>query len=1308
MPINFTHLHVHTQYSVLDGMSKIPDLVNTAISMGMNAIAITDHGNMFGAKDFLDYVKKINGKAKKAVKECEEQIAKCQESSKLDELRQKLDELKAQAAAYVPFKPIVGVEAYCARRTRFDKDKDFKAFNPRSGKQDIVDKSGYHLIILAKNNIGYHNLCKIVSASYIDGYYFRPRIDRQLLEQYHEGLIVCSACLGGELPQLIMAGKINEAEATIRWYKKIFGDDYYIELQRHQTTDPQGDKEVFQRQQEVNPVLIDLARQTGTKIIASNDVHFVRKDDATAHDILICLNTGNKLTDANRMHYTREEWLKKPEMMAQIFSDIPEAISNTQEIVNKVEIYDIDSQPIMPMFDIPADFGTVELYKQKFTEQDLFDEFTRDEHGNVVMSEEAAQKKIKVLGGYEKLYRIKLEADYLNKLTWQGAKERYGEELNDELKERIIFELHIMKTMGFPGYFLIVQDYIRAAREELDVSVGPGRGSAAGSVVAYCLKITDVDPMKYDLLFERFLNPDRISLPDIDVDFEDNGRARVLDWVSNKYGKTHVAHIITYGTMATKNSIKDVARVLGVPLDDVKKIMAFIPEKEFDDSLFPKAEKKPPISVANCIKYIPELKAYANGNNELIRQTLNYAAELEGTIRNLGVHACGVIIGADDLTKFAPLATVKDKVTEQDILVTEYDGHVVENVGLIKMDFLGLSTLTIIKDTLASVKETHGIEIDIDHIPLDDELTYKLLSEGKTIAIFQFESPGMQKYLRQLKPSRLEDLIAMNALYRPGPIEKIPQFINRKQGVEPITYDIPVMERYLSDTYGITVYQEQVMLLSRLLAGFTRGQSDQLRKAMGKKIAAMLAELKPKFIEGGIANGHDEAVLNKIWHEWEEFAKYAFNKSHATCYAWVAYQTAYLKAHYPAEFMAANMTQCKDEPDKIAKLMAECKVLGIKVLQPDVNESEIVFHVLPSGNIRYGLGAIKGVGEAAAGKIIQERHEHGEFTSIYDMLERVNLQSVNKKTFESLAFAGAFDCFTDNYREQYFLPNNDGAFVFNDELLKYGTRYQSDKAFSANSLFGGTEEIEVAKPVLPKYPQWPSLYKLSKEKELVGMYLSRHPLDEFQFFYREVCNVTTEEINSSEKLRNYPHKGRMLYVGGLIVDCGERTSQKGNLYGKITIEDYAGTLDIMLYGNDLPTYRNFMQHDNHIIAIGQVQERNKWANKDNNKSESEIEYTFKLQKIILLNVDGGTNQIVKKISLTIPFNNVDEALIKQLDDISQNHKGNIPLQLNVIDSDKIPVPLSSSALNITADNAVYQFIKDAYEQEYITKYEISK
>ena len=929
---DFVHLHVHTQYSILDGQASIPRLVDKAIANGMRGIAVTDHGDMFGIKEFFNYVNKKNGGTNGEIKDLKKKIAalesgKAESENPEAELAACREQL--EAAKKRLFKPIIGCEMYVARRSLELKD----------GKQD---QSGYHLVVLAKNLKGYHNLIKLVSKAWTKGFYMRPRTDRTELEKYHEGLIVCSACLGGEIPRRITAGQFAEAEEAIEWYRNLFGDDFYLELQRHKATVPRANHETYKLQEVVNKKLMEYSKKYGIKLVCTNDVHFVDEENAEAHDRLICLSTGKDLDDPNRMLYTKQEWMKTREEMNELFADVPEALANTVDICDQVEFYSIDHAPIMPTFAIPEDFGTEEEYRKKFTEKDLFDEFTQDENGNVVMDEASAKAKIERLGGYEKLYRIKLEADYLAKLAYDGAKRRYGEQLTDEVKERIKFELHIMKTMGFPGYFLIVQDFISAARNQLDVSVGPGRGSAAGSAVAYCLGITQIDPIKYDLLFERFLNPDRISLPDIDVDFDDDGRGRVLNWVTEKYGQEKVAHIITYGTMATKLAIKDVARVQKLPLSESDRLCKLVPDKIPDKKL----------NLPNAIAYVPELQAAEVSSDPVLRDTIKYAKMLEGNVRNTGVHACGTIICRDDMTDWVPVSTADDKETGEKMLVTQYEGSVIEDTGLIKMDFLGLKTLSIIKEALENIKQSKGVILNIDEIPIDDPATYKLYSEGRTIGTFQFESAGMQKYLRELQPTTFEDLIAMNALYRPGPMDYIPDFIDRKQGRKPIEYDIPVMEKYLKDTYGITVYQEQVMLLSRLLADFTRGESDALRKAMGKKLRDKLDHMKPKFIEGGKKNGHDPKVLEKIWADWEKFASYAFNKSHATCYSWVAYQTAYLKANYPSEYMAATMSRNISNITEITKLMDECKATGVNVLGPDVNESNLKFSVNRHGDIR--------------------------------------------------------------------------------------------------------------------------------------------------------------------------------------------------------------------------------------------------------------------------------------------------------------------------------------------------------------------
>ena len=1287
--MNFTHLHVHSHYSVLDGMSKVPDLINKCLRTGMRSIALTDHGCMFGIKELLDCCKQTNKTLSTKAKEAGEE--------------------------FVPFKPIVGVEAYCARRGRKSRDKDLKAVSPE-GRQFIVDQSGWHLILLAKNKLGYHNLCKMVSESYMDEcYYRRPRIDRELLELYHEGVICCSACLGGELPQKVMYGllqpdsmpfeeRFQDAIETIQWYKNLFGEDYYIELQRHQTDKPGADQMVYVKQKEVNVILIELAHRYGVKLVATNDVHFVEEEHAEAHDHLICVSTNHFIDEVNRMHYTQQEWLKSPEEMAEIFADIPEALSNTQEVVDKVEIYDIDSGPLMPKFPIPEDFGTEEEYRQRFTEQDLFEEFTRDENGQQVLTTKQAENKVNTLGGYDRLYRIKLEADYLAHLTYRGARERYGDTLTDEQRERINFELHIMKTMGFPGYFLIVMDFIRAAREELGVSVGPGRGSAAGSVVAYCLRITDLDPLQYDLLFERFLNPDRISLPDIDTDFDDAGRAKVLDWVSKKYGRTHVAHIITYGTMATKSAIADVGRVQRVPLSRVNEIKGLIPEKGFPDNIKDDNGKPPKVNLRNCYKYVDELRLLLNGDEPEIRAMLRNAAQLEDTIRQVGVHACGIIIGADDLTNYVPLSTVEDRESGKRVLVTEYDGHVVESVGLIKMDFLGLKTLTIIKECIQNIEKARGEKVNIDLIPIDDADTYQLFQEGRTIGVFQFESLGMRKYMKQLKPTVMGDLIAMNALYRPGPMDYIPQFIRRKHGQEPVTYDIPVMEKYLKDTYGVTVYQEQVMLLSRLLANFTRGESDQLRKAMGKKIMKMLEELKPKFINGGKANGHDQKVLEKIWADWEKFASYAFNKSHAACYSWVAYQTAYLKAHYPAEFMAANLTVAKDDIKDVTKFMDECKAMRISVLPPDVNESEMNFTVNSKGDIRFGLGGIKGVGEAAVEAILHEREQHGKFLSLFDFLERVNLQTCNRKTVENLALAGAFDGFTECYREQLFgfTPKGEGVL---EVLMRYGNKYQQDKQQQVYSLFGDMSSefgVEIQRPELPKVPRWSTIERLNREKTLIGIFLSAHPLDEWSFEVNELCNMRASELKDFEtwakpegrktativaadsEASDEPaevmeseeaapltptdwiaqHENKLFRFGGIVTSSEELKTSSGIPFGRYTIEDYTGSYTFTLFGEEYKKFASLLKEHVYAIITFSIKQKGYYSKFFRPKPIDSAEYVFAAQQVTLIQ---EMQKQLKHITLRIPIENVLPGLIEELSEMCAQNAGSVPLQIEVFD-----------------------------------------
>ncbi|MGN0186976.1 MAG: DNA polymerase III subunit alpha [Paludibacteraceae bacterium] len=1289
--IQFTHLHVHSHYSILDGMSKVPDLIDKCMRNGMHAMALTDHGNMFGIKEFLDYSEKVNNAPKKKVKECEEEIAKTADANKLAALNTQLAELRQKAADFVPFKPIVGIEAYCAHENL---DEETLPGHQKS--------RGWHLILLAKNKQGYHNLCKLSSLAFTEGYYYNARIDHKALEKYHEGIICSSACLGGEVPQKIMKNDLAGAEESVKWFKKLFGDDYYLELQRHKTDKPNAATDTYEKQQEVNAELVKIARKYDIKLIATNDVHFVEEEHGEAHDRLICLSTQKDFDDPNRLHYTKQEWLKSPEEMAEIFGDLPEALANTQEIADKVEVYSINSAPIMPKFPIPETFGTEEEYRKKFTEQNLFDEFTRNEKGEIVLSQEDAEKKITKLGGYDKLYRIKLEADYLAKLTWDGAQQRYGDNLSDEQRERIIFELHIMKTMGFPGYFLIVQDYIRAAREELGVSVGPGRGSAAGSVVAYCLKITDIDPLKYDLLFERFLNPDRISLPDIDVDFDDDGRGKVLDWVTKKYGHEKVAHIITYGTMASKSSIADVGRVQKVPLSTVNTIKGLIPDRNFPDSIKDEKGKSPKVNLKNCYKYLPEFQEYLYGADKNISTMLTYAEELEDTNRQVGIHACGVIIGADDLTNYAPICTVEDRVSEERVVVTQYDGHVIESVGLIKMDFLGLKTLSLIKEAIANIKKSKNIDIDIDNIPLDDELTYKLFCDGQTIGVFQFESAGMQKYLRELQPSKIEDLIAMNALYRPGPMDYIPQFIRRKHGDEPIVYDIPVMEKYLKDTYGVTVYQEQVMLLSRLLANFTRGEADTLRKAMGKKIAAMLAMLKPKFIEGGKKNGHDQKILEKIWCDWEKFASYAFNKSHAACYAWVAYQTAYLKAHYPAEYMAANLTRNKDSITEVSKFMDECKSMKLIVKGPDINESELNFTVNKQGVIRFGLGGIKGVGEGAVEAIVNERNAHGAYKSIYDFVERINLTACNRKAIESMALAGCFDTFGDTIREQMLAPTlkND---TFIEQLITYGNRYQNDQNMNHNSLFGNMDGIEIAKPTAPKVAAASILDKLNKEKEVVGIYISAHPLDRYQVAIKYGCSQQTSDLDNLIQEK----KNTNFTVGGMVVNIREGRTKKDTPFGILTIEDYAGQYEFPLFGQDYVNYGKFLKKDLFLLINGCSQQRGidwKWKKND---TETPQTWEIKIKSIDLLEEKADT--LIRNIYIDIPLSNITQPLIADLMSLSNGVQPRVELGFNVYDeAHNYKTSFKANKIRINADKDLFKLLETWKNEQVINDFHINR
>ena len=1199
----FIHLHVHSQFSVLDGQASIPALVDKAIANGMKGLAITDHGNMFGIKEFFNYVKKKNSKANDAIKAAKKEIEYFEKLKKGEIKPEKKNEgnentqengeeepaetpdeaiarLKGEIASQEEklFKPIFGCEMYVANKSLLE----------HTDKKD----TGRHLVVLAKNEKGYRNLIKIVSRAWTDGFYSHPRTDKEELAKHHEGLIVCSACLGGEIPRLIQAGEIEEAEKSAKWFKDVFGEDYYIELQRHKATVPRANHEVFNVQERVNPELIKIARKYDIKLVCTNDVHFVNEEDAEAHDRLICVSTGKDLDDPKRMLYSKQEWMKTQEEMNEVFSDIPEALSNTMEILDKVEFYTIDHGPVLPNFPLPEGFDNND--------------------------------------------------DYLRHLTYEGAKRRWGT-LTEEQKERIDFELDTIKNMGFPGYFLIVQDFIAAGRK-LGVSVGPGRGSAAGSAVAYCLDITQIDPIKYDLLFERFLNPDRISLPDIDIDFDDDGRADVLRYVTEKYGADKVARIITYGTMAAKLAIKDVARVHKLPISEGDRLTKLIPRHMPEVN---GKELKP--TLKNCYEHVSEFKTELATGSPLILDTLKYAKELEGNVRNTGVHACGVIIGRDPITDWVPVSTAADKDGTK-LLVTQYEGSVIEDTGLIKMDFLGLKTLSIIKEALANIKLTHGIDVDIDNIPIDDPKTYQLYCEGHTTGTFQFESAGMQKYLRELQPSTFEDLIAMNALYRPGPMDYIPDFINRKHGKSPISYDIPVMEKYLKDTYGVTVYQEQVMLLSRLLANFTRGQSDTLRKAMGKKMIDKMNELKSKFIAGGNKNGYETEVLEKIWADWEKFASYAFNKSHATCYSWVAYQTAYLKANFPAEYMAAVLSRNLADITKLTGFMDECKAMKIEVKGPDVNESFTKFGVNRQGDIRFGLAAIKGIGTNVVNDIIAAREEGGPFTSIYDFVERVNLSSLNRRTIESLALAGAFDCFEGLDREDFFAKNSKDE-SFTEVIIRYGQLFQNDKKQKSASLFGDEDEslTIAARPEPIKGEKWSDIERLNKEKDLVGMYLSAHPLDTYFMEINYGCGTIKELIEGE------PAEGKEIAIGGIVTGYETRMTKKGGQFGILKIEDYTGSTELKFFGQDFIEFNKYGHVGIAIRVHGRFQKR-----------YNSEELVFKVTNIKLLQDIKG--QVISNITLQINKDDITPELHELLVDlIKSSTEDRCTLQIEITD-----------------------------------------
>ncbi len=1149
----FSHLHVHTQYSILDGASNISLLIDKAREYGMEAVAITDHGNMFGVKEFHATAMKKG------------------------------------------IKPVIGCEIYVAKRSISDV----------SEKQD---RSGDHLILLAKNLAGYRNLVKLVSTAWIKGFYYKPRIDKELLSKYREGLIASSACLAGEIQDELLNGTTQGAENALKYYTDLFGDDFYLEVQRHETYDPEADRSVFPLQQKVIEGFRKLSQKYNVKIIATNDVHFINAEDAEAHDRLICINTAKDIDDPDRLRYTRQEYLKTEQEMRSIFSDLPEAIDNVASLVAKIEKFKLDHDPIMPDFEIPEGFGD--------------------------------------------------KNEYLRHLTLKGAVERWGE-LTPEQTARIDFELETIAKMGFPGYFLIVQDFLRAARE-MGVSVGPGRGSAAGSAVAFCLRITDIDPIKYGLLFERFLNLDRISMPDIDIDFDEDGRESVLKYVVNKYGHDKVAHIITFGTMAAKMAIRDVARVQKLPLPDADRLAKLVPEK-------------PGVTLKSAYTEVPELAKEKESPNKLIAQTLRFAEVLEGSVRQTGVHACGIIIGKDSLDNYIPLCTAKDA----DLYVTQYEGSQVESVGLLKMDFLGLKTLSIIKDAMENIKRSRGIDIDIENLPLDDRKTYELFSNGETTGIFQFESTGMKRYLKELKPNRFEDLIAMNALYRPGPMEYIPKFIRRKLGVEPIDYTLPVMEKYLNDSYGITVYQEQVMLLSQELGGFTKGEADSLRKAMGKKKKSIMDEMKVKFLEGCKKNGYDENIVIKIWSDWEAFAQYAFNKSHATCYALVAFQTGYLKANYPAEYMAAVLSRNISDLKKITVFMDETRRMGIEVLGPDVNESNVKFTVNKDGNIRFGLGAIKGVGEGAVLQLIEEREKNGLYGSIYEMAERVNLNSLNKKNLEAMAVAGAFDCFTDISRAQYFSIDGRGI-SFIENLIRYGNNAKSIRNSNQQTLFGESGGFDIMKPEPASCPDWPRLEKLNKEKEVIGIYLSAHPLDEFKL---EISTFATATLAEVQNLQDWYEKD--IVVAGMVTDTRNGIGKNGKPYGSFTLQDYTDSFRFMMFDKEYIEFSKFFFIGYYLLVKGRVQK----------KKFREDELEFHIKTINLLS--SVKDELIRTVTLRINPAEISHGMISELMELVRENKGETELKFVFYDpDDKISLPMFSRTYRVRLNNELISFLED--------------
>lgn len=1209
--MSFVHLHVHTQYSILDGQSSIENLFNRAEELGMPGLAITDHGNMYGVKEFFKF-----------------------------------------AAKHPSVKPIIGCEIYVSK-----------------GDHKVKEKGYYHLILLAKNYNGYKNLMKIVSTGHIEGMYYKPRVSHEVIEKYHEDIICSSACMAGEIPRMILDGNIAGAEKAIEWHKRVFKDDYYLEVMLHKTEVPGLSLEVYEKEKEYDEVIFDLAEKHGVKVIATNDVHFVRKEDGQAHDRLICLTTNAYIDDIDRLRYTQQEYLKTEEEMAALFPDHPEVITNTLEICDKVENYTIDRGHVLPKFEIDKDFlDDIDTYLEKY--KGVIDAGRNDEKGN------------------DRGEEFRHSVAFLCHLCYKGAQERYGDVLDDVTADRLDFELKTISRMGFPDYFLIVQDYIAAARAQ-GISVGPGRGSAAGSAVAYCLGITNLDPIKYDLLFERFLNPERVSMPDIDVDFDDDGRYRVIQYVQDRYGVDHVSHVITFGTMAAKGAIKDVARISRLPLDESNRLTKMIPDKpitvtetsevELKDGEEPdegdkvvekdgkrfkivKKDVEKKATLKNCVKYIPELKNELENGSELVREVLKYALQLEGCIRQIGIHACAMIIGRGNLTDYIPITLGEDKATGQKVWVSQYEGSFIEDVGMLKMDFLGLRTLSIIKICLAEVKKRFGIDIDIEKIPIDDPKAYEIYSNGDTKSVFQFESPGMMEWLQKLHPERFEDLIAMNALYRPGPMDYIPSFVARKRGEEPITYDLPAMEEFLKETYGVTVYQEQVMLISQKVAGFSKGKADKLRKAMGKKKIDILQSLYGEFIEGGKKNGHPEDVLKKIWKDWEKFASYAFNKSHATCYAWVSYQTGWLKAHYPSEFQAANLSMNKNNMTEIQAIMADCKKHHIRVLNPDVNESESNFTVNKNGDIRFGMGGMKGFGANIVDAIVQERTEHGLFEDIYDFCVRMS-GVVNRKSMEALVNSGAFDSFGIS-RSQYFLAGKNGL-QYLDDLMSYGQITRQNAEDDAASLFGDAEELKIEKPEPPALTIEPDILEvLQREKDVVGMYLSDHPLKKYEFELENFTNCKMAELGDLIADCDKNRQTAQVALAGLVTSVETKISRNGKPFAKVNVEDFSGIYEFAFFGKDYENFMNYLQEHTAIYIEGEICEKY-FLKPEEITAGKKAPYTFKAKKISLLG--NVAEDRLTGFAIEMLANDITPELRHRLVHLVKEYSGKIPLSMIVFD-----------------------------------------